>query len=474
MFAKILQWIREVLSKMINPTNVKSALKVDVAISPLMAEALQLWSIMYINQAPWLNNDVKSLQLPAAIASELSRAVAIEMDVEISGSARADYLYAQMENALVNIRQMVEYGLAKGGLMMKPFVKGGNIHVDFIQADQFYPVMFDANGTISACVFSDTRIVGRDYFTRLEYHNMTDAGCVITNAVYKSQSPNTLGSTDSLNSVAAWTDLEPSATITGIDKPLFAYFKFPLANSIDPTSPLGVSCYARSTELIRQADEQWSNLLWEMESGKRALYVDTLAFGKDKDGKPILPNRRLYRTLNSTGNIGGTGDLFTEWTPTLREANILNALDAILKRIEFTCGLAQGTISDPNSVALTATEIKMSKQRTYATITETQEALKRALEQLLYAMDTWATLANLAPKGKYDAVFYFDDSIVADHDTQFAQSMQALGLGVMSKVEFRMVCYGETEEIARKYIDMIAAEQQPVDFFTQQPVTPIT
>ena len=116
----------------------------------------------------------------------------------------------------------------------------------------------------------------------------------------------------------------------------------------------------------------------------------------------------------------------------------------------------------------------MSKQRTYATITETQEALKGALEQLLYAMDTWATLANLAPKGKYDAVFYFDDSIVADHDTQFAQSVQALGLGVMSKVEFRMVCYGETEEIAKKYIDMIAAEQQPVDFFTQQPVTPIT
>lgn len=464
MFQKILTWIREVLNKMINTSSVKTALNVDVAITPLMADALTLWSNMYINDAPWLTDDIKSLQLPAAIASEISRAVTIEMDVEISGSPRADYLYLQMGGILGNIRQMVEYGVAKGGLMIKPYVKGKNIYADFVQADQFYPVSFDANGKITACVFSDTRVIGREFYTRLEYHQMTDAGCQITNTAYKSATKDTLGQQILLSTVPAWADLEPEAIITGIDRPLFAYFKFPMANSIDPSSPLGVSAYARATDLIKQADEQWSNLLWEFKSGERALYVDALAFSKGSDGKPMLPNKRLYRTLSGTGQIGND-DMFHDWTPTLREASILAGLDAILKRIEFTCGLAAGAISDPNTVALTATEIKASKQRTYATITDTQNALEDALEQLLYSMDVWSTLANLAPRGKYDAVFYFDDSIVADHDTQFAQSTQALGLGVMSKVEFRMVNYGETEEIARKYIAMINAEQQPTDFF---------
>jgi len=464
MFQKILQWIRERLG-MINTSNVKTALNVDVAISPLMADALTLWSNMYINQAPWLTDDVKSLQLPAAIASEISRAVTIEMDVEISGSPRADYLYQQMTGILGNVRQMVEYGIAKGGLMIKPYVSGKNIYADFVQADQFYPVSFDANGNITACVFSDTRIIGRDYYTRLEYHQMVDGGCRIINNAYKSATKDTLGRAILLSTVPAWADLEPEAIITGIDRPLFAYFKFPLANSIDPSSPLGVSAYSRATDLIKQADEQWTNLLWEFDSGKRALYVDELAFGKGTDGKPMLPNKRLYRTLSGTGQLG-SDEMFHEWTPTLREANILAGLDAILKRIEFACGLAAGSISDPNSVALTATEIKASKQRTFATITDTQNALEHALDQLLYAMDTWATLANLAPSGKYDAVFYFDDSIVADHDTQFAQSTQAMGLGVMSKVEFRMVNYGETEEIARKYIAMVDSERQPVDFFS--------
>jgi len=142
----------------------------------------------------------------------------------------------------------------------------------------------------------------------------------------------------------------------------------------------------------------------------------------------------------------------------------LNGLDAILKKIEIACGLAQGTISDPATVALTATEIRMSKQRTYATIVDTQKALEDALEGLLYAMDVWATLGNLAPQGKYSAVYYFDDSIVADHDTAFAQDMQVLDR-VMSKVEFRMRNYGEDLETAQKMVAMVTAENQPVDFF---------
>ena len=316
---------------------------------------------------------------------------------------------------------------------------------------------------MTSCVFSDTKVIGRDFYTRLEYHALTDNGYVVTNAAYKSATKDVLGSPVLLSSIPAWADLEPEATITGIDRPLFAYFKFPLANNIDPTSPLGVSAYSRATDLIEQADIQWSNILDEFETGKRALYVDALAFGKDANGKPILPNKHLYRTLQGGSQLG-QDDLFKEWTPTLREANFINGLEAILRKIEFTCGIAYGTLSNPDSVALTATEIKSSKQRTYATITDTQKALEETLEQLLYAMDVWVTLGNLAPRGTYTAIYSFDDSIVADHDTQFAQDMQVLDR-VMSKVEFRMRNYGEDEATARKMVDMVTAEQQPVDFF---------
>ena len=97
--------------------------------------------------------------------------------------------------------------------------------------------------------------------------------------------------------------------------------------------------------------------------------------------------------MNGGGNIGEDG-MFHEWTPSLREENILRGLDAILKRIEYACGLAYGTLSDPASVEKTATEIKASKQRTYATVTDTQKALQSALERLIWAMDVWTTIGG--------------------------------------------------------------------------------
>ena len=450
---------------MLNTSSVKQALNLNVAITPLMVEALQKWSLMYINQSPWVGGEIRSLNLPASIASELARAVTIEMGVQISGSARADFLTKQMNKVIDNLRQYTEYASAKGGLWFKPYIKGDQIAVDYVQADQGYPIAFDTNGNMTAAVFADQKTIGQYFYTRLEYHEMTPEGYVIKNMAYRSGTRDVLGAQIPLGTVDAWAELEPEAMITNIDRPLFAYFKMPFANNIDPTSPLGVSAYARAVDLIEQADRQWSDFLWEFESGKRALYTDTLAFGKTTDGKPVLPDKRLYRLLDLQGKLDAPG-LFEDWTPTLRETNILNGLDAILKKIEFNCGLAQGTISDPSSVALTATEIKMSRQRTFATITDTQKSLENALENLLYAMDVWCTLGNLAPRGTYTANYTFDDSIVSDYDSQFVQDTQALGLQVMSKIEFRMRNYGEDEATAKKMLALI----EPAKTFDLFPV----
>jgi A118 family predicted phage portal protein len=206
-------------------------------------------------------------------------------------------------------------------------------------------------------------------------------------------------------------------------------------------------------DLIEQADRLYSNLVWEFESGKRALYVDALAFDKDPNtGLPRLPDKRLFRTLNTTGQIGKAQELFEEWSPEFREAQINSGLNSLKREIEFTCGLEYGSISDPQVEAKTATEIKSSKQRTYATITDTQKALETALEDLLYAMDVWATLGKLAPGGAYQAKYEFDDSIVSDHDTQFLQDQQTVTMSAMPKYQFLVRNYGMTEVEAKKWV----------------------
>jgi len=457
--------LKGLVHKMFTSDELKKAIGQDVSVSEFQQAQIKLWASMYRNRAEWVDNvETFSLNLPATIASELSRGASIEMELSIEGSARAQWLRAQIQPLVDDIRSDLEVGLALGGMVWKPVPVGANISVSVIPADAFYPVRFDSAGEIKSAVFVEQRKVGKKIYTKLEAHDINDKGVyTVTNRAFSSDSQNQLGQPAQLSIVSDWAGLEPIATIQGTDKLLFAYFKAPGGNPSDSDSPLGVSCYARAVDLIKEADKLHSGFLWEFESGQRALYADVVAFKKNDNGDLILPNKRLYRALNGTSNIG-EGDLFKEWTPTLREQNYLNGLSALYRRIELATGLAYGTLSDPDTVARTAAEVIGAKQRTYSTLKDIQRSLKTAMERLIEVMDFYATAYALAPKGKYSLTFEFDDSILVDKDAQLATDRQSVGMGVMPKVVFLQRNYGLDEATALAWLTQ-QQKESPTDVF---------
>lgn len=437
---------------MISSAKIKEKLKIDTAISDSMSTAIDLWSKMYSNNAPWLSETtVKSLNLASGIASEMARLVTIELKTEISGSPRADYLNDQYQRFVKNIRTFCEYGCAKGGLALKPYIDGKQISIDVVQADRFYPTSFDSSGNMTGVIFAEHLTKGSQYYTRFEYHDLTDEGYRVLNYAYKSEAKESVGNQIALDSVEEWASLEPDVLIKNIDRPLFGYFKMPLANTIDDASPLGVSVYSRAVGPIEEADRQYSRFLWEFEGGEMAIDADVDVFKKDKDGNPVLPKGkgRLFRALFIDPDSKG-GSPLNEFAPELRDESYANGLNKLFQRIEFLCGLAYGTISDPNNVDKTATEIKTSKQRSYATVTDTQKAMQTALESLVYAMDIWATIGKLASAGKYEVSFEWDDSIIVDTGTEQQIRMQEVASGILRTEDYLMWRYGVDEEAAKK------------------------
>ena len=130
----------------------------------------------------------------------------------------------------------------------------------------------------------------------------------------------------------------------------------------------------------------------------------------------------------------------------------------ILKKIEFNCGLAYGTLSDPAQIALTATEITSSKQRFAAAVVDFQKALDTALEHLAYAIDIWVTLDGQVAQGTYEIVTEYDDSLVNDADAQFSHDSQVVTMGAMSKVKFLERNYGLPEKEAQNWVEEARAE----------------
>ena len=455
MFEGLKNIIQGVISKVLNRTTIQKEMDVDISVSDVMGQAIDLWSMIYKNQAPWLDKNTSSLNLGASIANEFARLVTLELESEVVGN---DYLQEQYKRVVDEIRKYTEYACAKGGLVFKPYVDGDIIAVDTVQADNFFPCGFNSRGDITSAIFVERVTKGKYIYTRLEHHSLEDNNTyVITNKAYMNKSGMlnydnnySLGEQVPLTAVDEWKDLQEEATINNVEKPLFSYFKVPGANNIDTSSPLGVSCYARAVDAIKEADKQYSRILWEFEGSELAVNASVDAFKLDNKGNAILPkgHERLYRAFDFASNE--SNKIMDTFSPEIRDTNLFNGLNQLLRRIEFLCGLAYGSISDINETDKTATEIKASKQRSYSTVKDIQNALETALKNLVYAINVWAVLAGKSKSLKYEMTFNWDDSLIMDKESDLLSMQQDVASGLIRPELYIMKKYGVTEEEAKK------------------------
>lgn len=448
MIKEFIERIGQVIRKMLGREKIKDAIGVEVAVSDKMANEIDLWAKMYKNEPPWKEKNIKLCGLPAAIAGEFARLVTLELKTEVTGN---DFINEEYQAVVSDIRKYTEYACAKGGLAMKPYASEEHIEVDMVQADRFFPTKFNSRGEVTAAVFAESLTVGKKVYTRLEYHQHEGTMYHINNKAFVKQdldNVEVLGKEVPLTAVPEWANLQEEVTLKNVKMPLFAYFKIPNANNVDDTSPLGVSVYSRAINDIKEADNQWTRLLWEFEGSELAIDADITLFKKDDKGNYEFPKGkdRLFRMMDLDDNA----EKYKVFAPAIRDENLINGFNAILRRIEFNVGLAYGTLSDPNTVDKTAEEIKASKQRSYSTVSDIQKSLQTALEQLVYAMDVMAQLSGLSGRKKYEMSFDWDDSIVIDKEQELASMQQDAVAGFIRKELYVAAKYGVSEEEALK------------------------
>lgn len=448
----ILPFIKGVLRMLFRGDTVKKAIGAEVAVSEEMQRAIALWQEMFQNKAPWLDENTQSMGLAAAAASEIARLVTVEFHSEVTGGRRAAVLQRSYDFVLSKLREQTEFAAAMGGLVFKPYLDNGRIAVDFVHGDRFLPTAYNSRGEITGAVFLERVRKGKAYYTRLERHTLGDTGYTVENKAFLAYQETELGVPVSLSAVEEWAALEETVLLgygdgSPLERPLFVYFKMPFANQIDPTSPLGVSVYSRAVELMKEADRQYSRILWEYEGSELAIDADVTAMRGTK-----LPARkqRLFRSLSIQKRDGG--DLYEVFSPAIRDASLFNGLNQLLRRIEFNCNLSYGTLSDPQNEAKTAEEIKMSRQRSYGAICEIQKALEDALRHLVWVLDYYASLYDLAPAGEYETTFTWGDGVLTDTGVEYAQQKALVDGGILKPEKFLAWYFGISEEEAKEYM----------------------
>lgn len=410
----------------------------------------ELWLDFYRDEAFYRSADTLSLNIPSSVANELAKLATLEFESRCD-DREIDEVY---QGFLKSIRRFTEYGLALGDVIFKPYVYGEKTAIDVATPDMFVPLSFDAYGVINHIVFVDRVFYDGKYYSRCEEHERDGGFYFIRNRAFVSSDDRFLGDEIELNGVKWWEDFAPEMRMGDLGFNLFGHFKNPQANNLDLGSPMGISCFARALSLIQDADEQYSRIIWEYEGSELAIDADITVL-KNGEGLPS-GKERLFRNLGTAFEDG----FYKVFSPQIRDSSLFNGLNKILQRVEFVCGLAYGTLSDIEEVAKTATEIKQSRQRSYATVRDIQSALEDALRDLVKAMCVWMDFSNgKGIRRDYPEMsFTFDDSIVVDSESEQKILLQEVSAGLIKPEIYLMKRYGVSEEEAKEMLPVVGDE----------------
>lgn len=389
----------------------KEEFNIEPIISQNMEDMIQKCFAIYQGKPYWLDDSdhIKTINFAKAVCSETARLAMLGTKITIDGSARAEWLQKQIDNVYFRIREWVEYGCAYGTVILKPNGKG----IDLVVPGNFIVTDIE-NGEISGVVFVNQETVGKKYYTRLEYHRFINDVYAITNRCYVGDSANDTSKSIDITKTP-WSDLSEESFIQNVDGPLYGVLKMPHANNVDVDSPMGLPIFSDAIEELKDLDIAYSRNSKEILDSKRTVLLDSDRLlpsgGKVAQTGLYFKNQRESMGLpdyvkNVYGN--GTEDFYKEINPQLNTDTRLSGLNALLSQIGYKIGYSNGYFVFNESTGIqTATGVEAEQQRTIQFIKDVRDKVEGCLDRVIYALNVFADLYDLAPVGVYEVVYDF-------------------------------------------------------------------
>ena len=405
--------IRRLRNLFINSSDIGKEFGVDLITSDDMNNALKKWDNISTGKPPWKDtaDEIETVNMAKHISDTRAKLTTLDIGIGISGSVRADFLQALADDLLKRLPDKIAEADRLGGIM----IKWNGETWDYVLPGNFGITAKDDNGEIVGAIFASHTSEGKAHYTRLEYHRFEGADAngpiyVVTNKAFKNQiegSKSVLGSPVKLQSVAAWANMQDEVKISNLEKPLFAYYRVPGANTVDSSSPLGLSVFANAITELKAIDIAISRKNTEVEDSKHVTFVGQTVIQNAINKGIQLP--RFVKGLGMGINDGETTAIH-EHVPTIQTDARIKDINFNLSMAGVKCGFSEGVfVMDGQTGMITATQVESDDRDTIQTIKADRDALKDALEQAFYGADAMITLLNLAPLGEYEINFNFGD-----------------------------------------------------------------
>lgn len=448
----------------------KSRAKEEFNVEPILSASvdtmIDLCARIYGGTPDWTDKEdhIKTINFAKIICSETARLATLGISIHADGSARAEWIQAQIDRVYFQLRHWVEYGCAYGTIVLKPngdtvdlYTKGG------------FEVTHQSGGEIDGIVFCDQTRVGEKWYTRLEYHRFVDGLYLVSNRCFVGDSQNDTKKPIDIEKTP-WAGLLEEAAMENVEKPLFGVFRTPHANNLDITSPYALPVFSDAIEELKDLDIAYSRNVKEVHDSKRTVLADdaliTFAGEPVTNGAAAAQKKAKDMKLpDMVRMVRGDGKetYYQEINPELNTDTRLAGINALLSQIGFKVGYSNGYfVFNEKTGMVTATQVESDDRRTIQLIKDVRDKLENCLNGLIYALNVFADLYDLAPVGDYEVVYDFGD-ITYSLDEDRARWWSYVTAGKVPAWRFFVKFEGMTEEDAKAMVQE-AAPKTPTLF----------
>ena len=317
---------------------------------------------------------------------------------------------------------------------------GAKVKVSFINGKKIRPITFE-DGDITECAFIK---VGNKRTTIAVHLKDADGTYKIHNIVCDGDSEDALSIREDDYYI-----FDTKSTL-----PWFYVFRPNIANNIEIDSPLGISVFANSIDLLKEIDTVFDSYQNEFVLGRKRIFVNvrnTVINRNGEEQEVFDSNDVAFYVLPEAD--GDDGVFIKADTQTLRVAEHEQALQNLLNLYSYACGFGTNHYKFNGGSIATATQVVSENSDLFRNLKKheiiIEEALRTIVKAIIYAVNTFT--GERMSDG--DIQIRFDDSIIEDKQGEMANYRLDVSMGVMSKAEFRAKWYNEDLQTAQRNID---------------------
>jgi A118 family predicted phage portal protein len=331
-------------------------------------------------------------------------------------------------------------------------ITGGKVKLDVIKYDCLFPLVFDQNDIQSMAFIRQEQGKDKTIYT-ISIHSLENEGCNVENIIATVKGENV--------------DFSKADTIKhnqSFNNQMYCIIKPNIANDYTDVLPFGQSIFSDSLAAIIDVDLAADGLRRDIEEGAQITFIgrDLLMdkIGKDGKKKKLFENTKgrfftIPQDLAKIDGSGGVKQLFEKCVPEIRTIQFWQQIKDSINWACITSGLGKGTL---DVVPMpTATQVVHTESEKMQNKSLHEQYLEGQIIKLVKALCELSTMTG-NPIDASIVNITWEDSVIVDSQTDKRFAIEEISDGILSKAEYRMKFYGETEEEATKKISDIEAQ----------------